>query len=118
MKGIAVFLVAIVIVFSVVYFIDNQTYAQGYSDKKSYAELHGLEPIIDEYGNVVGVAVSIYGKNAGVESFNFGVKSSSLRAFANSNSIRLLPPSYQSTSKEELGRLVVDGRIYLECWNQ
>jgi hypothetical protein len=34
---------------------------------------------MDQKGNVVGVAVANYGKQAGVESFNFGIKSSTLK---------------------------------------
>ena len=48
--GIAVILVGVIVSLSIIYLIDNQTYAQGYSDKKSYAEIHGLEPIIDKDG--------------------------------------------------------------------
>ena len=44
-------------------------------------------PIINKMGNVVGVAVSKI-QIEGVESFNFGIKSSILKIFANSNGIK------------------------------
>ena len=73
-------------------------------------------PIINEDGSVVGVAVSVYGKKAGVESFNFGIKASTLRAFAKSNQLNLSSPSlFGGTSKSKLGKLILDSTIYIEC---
>ena len=48
---------------------------------------------MNKKGNVVGVAVANYGKKQGVESFNFGIKSSTLTTFANANGLNFLPPS-------------------------
>ena len=70
-------------------------------------------PIIDESGNIVGVAVS---KITQAESFNFGIKSSVLRIFANANDLKFLPQSNKSMKKKELGRLVTEATVYLECW--
>ena len=72
-------------------------------------------PIIDKKGNVVGVAVSRW-EQEGVESFNFGIKASTLKAFANSNSLSFLPPNDQDLSNKELGQLITDATLYLECW--
>ena len=71
-------------------------------------------PIIDEMGNVVGVAVSKI-QEEGVESFNFGIKSSVLRIFLNANEIKLFPSNKKEMKKKDLGRLITDATIYLDC---
>jgi hypothetical protein len=53
---------------------------------------------MNQKGNVVGVAVAEFGKKEGVESFNFGIKSSTLRTFAKANgliSYHQIEESYQ-----------------------
>ena len=72
-------------------------------------------PIMNQKGNVVGVAVSHYGKTAGVESFNFGIKSSTLKTFANANGLEFLPPNNRDLSNKDLGKLITEATIYLEC---
>ena len=72
-------------------------------------------PVIDEMGNVVGVAVSKI-QEEGVESFNFGIKSSILRVFLKSNKINLIPPKKREMKKKELGQLITDATIYLDCF--
>ena len=71
-------------------------------------------PIIDEMGNVVGVAVSKI-QEEGVESFNFGIKSSVLRIFLNTNEIKLFPSNKKIMKKKDLGELITDATIYLDC---
>ena len=73
-------------------------------------------PIMNQKGNVIGVAVANYGKKSGVESFNFGIKSSTLRTFASSNGLRFLPPNNRELSNKDLGSLITDATIYLECY--
>ncbi len=72
-------------------------------------------PIIDNKGNVVGVAVSKW-QEQGVESFNFGIKSSILKIFANANNLEFLEANKKELNKESLGALVTEGTVYLECW--
>jgi serine protease Do len=72
-------------------------------------------PIMDQKGNVVGVAVANYGKQSGVESFNFGIKSSTLKKFANANGLKFLPPNNKDLSNKDLGQLITEATIYLEC---
>lgn len=72
-------------------------------------------PIMNQKGNVVGVAVADYGKKAGVESFNFGIKSSTLKTFANANGLKFLPPNNRDLSNKDLGQLITEATIYLEC---
>jgi len=73
-------------------------------------------PIMDQKGNVVGVAVSAYGKQEGVESFNFGIKASTLKAFAQSNGLTFMSPNSRDLSNSELGQLITNATLYLECW--
>ena len=73
-------------------------------------------PILNQKGNVVGVAVANYGKKEGVESFNFGIKSSTLRTFANSNGLKFLSPNRRDLSNKDLGELITNGTVYLECF--
>ncbi len=72
-------------------------------------------PIMNQKGNVIGVAVAYYGKKAGVESFNFGIKSSTLKTFASANGLTFLPPNNRDLSNKDLGKLITDGTVYLEC---
>ena len=72
-------------------------------------------PIINQKGNVVGVAVEKL-VEVGVEGFNFGVKSSTLKTFASSNQIKFQDPSTEELSNKELGQLITEATIYLECW--
>ena len=73
-------------------------------------------PIINKKGNVVGVAVANFGKKAGVESFNFGIKSSVLKTFANANELEFAEANFREMSKKDLGQLITNGTVYLECW--
>jgi len=72
-------------------------------------------PIINEKGNVVGVAVSKW-QEEGVEGFNFGVKSSVLRIFANANELKFLPVKRKIMKLEEREALITGATVYLECW--
>ncbi len=72
-------------------------------------------PIINNKGNVVGVAVSKW-QEEGVESFNFGIKSSILTTFANANNLEFLKANRTKLDKESLGNLITKATVYLECW--
>ena len=72
-------------------------------------------PIIDENGNVVGVAVSKI-QQEGVESFNFGVKSSVLKIFANANNLKFDSQNNRAMKKKDLGKLITEATVYIECW--
>ena len=65
-------------------------------------------------GNVVGVAVSKI-QQEGVDSFNFGIKSSILKIFANANGLNFLPQNDKEMKKKELGELITEATIYLDC---
>ena len=51
----------------------------------------------------------------GVESFNFGIKSSTLKTFANSNGLNFIKPNNRDLSNKDLGQLITSATIYLEC---
>lgn len=72
-------------------------------------------PIINEFGNVIGVAVSKLVKE-GVDSFNFGIKVSTLKTFARSNGIDFMGPNKKIMKKKDLGKLITEATIYLDCW--
>ena len=39
-----------------------------------------------------------------------------LRIFANANELKFLSPNRRPMKKKDLGKLVTQGTVYLECW--
>ncbi len=72
-------------------------------------------PIINEKGNVIGVAVSKI-QEQGVESFNFGIKSSVLKTFASSNGLKFINPNTKPMKRKDLGALITKATVYLDCY--
>ena len=72
-------------------------------------------PIINQKGNVVGVAVATWVEE-GVQGVHFGVKSSTLNTFAKANSVNFLPQNNRDLSNAELGKLITEATVYLECF--
>ena len=80
-------------------------------------------PIIDEYGNVVAVAVAKLDakymfENFGIipENTNFGVKASAARNLLEANRVELKASSNEIISKRDLSSIAADGTVYLTCW--
>ncbi len=80
-------------------------------------------PILDENGNVVGVAVAKLDLALAMEQFgvvpegtNFGIKSSVLKNFLQSNSIDLKTPMKDKINRSDLSKKITDGTLFLSCW--
>lgn len=80
-------------------------------------------PILDEYGNVVAVAVAKLSlkkilKDYGVvpENTNFGVKASAVRNLMEGNGVPFKLPSTEIISKRQLSSMATDGTVFLSCW--
>jgi len=80
-------------------------------------------PIMNNKGNVVGVAVHKLNREKMIEKFghtpelvNFGVKASVVRNIMDSESINLPTPYKEAKPQAELGKLITDGTYYLSCW--
>ena len=79
-------------------------------------------PIVDNYGNVVGVAVAKLDYDYAKEAFgdvpqntNFGIKSSILTTFTKSNQINLGEPSTTELSTRDIGTKIMNATVYLDC---
>ena len=72
-------------------------------------------PIMNQKGNIVGVAVQLIAAEHAQNVF-FGVKSSTLRTFAQANNIKFLTPNYRDMSNEDLGEFITEATVFLECW--
>jgi hypothetical protein len=80
-------------------------------------------PILNDKGNVVGVAVAKLDLAVALEEFgvipedtNFGIKTNVVRSLLESNNISLPDPNTKSISKSKLGKMITDGTYYLSCW--
>ena len=80
-------------------------------------------PILDDYGNLVGVAVAKLNVEYLLEHFgdipentNFGVKANVLSGLLDSNGIPRLPANDQPINKSELAQQISNGTYYLSCW--
>ena len=71
-------------------------------------------PIINQKGNVVGIAVATWVEE-GVQGVHFGIKSSTLKTFASANGLSFESPNYRELSNKDLGKLITKGTVYVEC---
>ena len=81
-------------------------------------------PIIDNKGNVVGIAVSKLDYEKVIEAFgtipentNFGIKSSVLQTFTKSNNLNLPQTKSRGViSTKKIGNKIKNATVYLGCW--
>ncbi|MDB2423055.1 trypsin-like peptidase domain-containing protein [Paracoccaceae bacterium] len=80
-------------------------------------------PILDDFGNVIGVAVSKLDAKYMFEEFgiipentNFGIKSSVVRSVLDSNEVDSPPANQSAISKSKLGKMISSGTYYISCW--
>ena len=80
-------------------------------------------PILDDKGNVIGVAVAKLDikkilKDFGVlpEDTNFGVRTNVVQTITDSADISLPSPNKSAISKSKLGKMISGGTYYLSCW--
>ncbi len=79
-------------------------------------------PILDEMGNVVGVAVSkldakyMYDNFGTIpENTNFGIKANVVRSVLDSNGVSSPSPNTNEITKSELGKRITGGTYYVSC---
>ena len=80
-------------------------------------------PILDDLGNVVGVAVAKLDakymfEELGIipEDTNFGIKSNVVRSILESNDVEIPAANQSEISKSELGKMISSGTYYISCW--
>jgi len=80
-------------------------------------------PILDDRGNVVGVAVAKMDVKASLKRFgvipentNFGIKTSLVRSILESSNVSAPKPNNAPISKSILGKMISGGTYYLSCW--
>jgi peptidyl-prolyl cis-trans isomerase A (cyclophilin A)/peptidyl-prolyl cis-trans isomerase B (cyclophilin B) len=80
-------------------------------------------PIIDEYGNAIGIAVAkldlaqfIEAYETVPENVNFGIRASVAANLLNANNVAAIEPSSSPLSQQALGRRITDGTVYVSCW--
>ena len=80
-------------------------------------------PILDEQGNVVGVAVAKLDLQYTMENFgsipentNFGIKSSVVGGILDSNGVSSPSANDSEMSKTDLGVMISKGTYYISCW--
>ena len=70
-------------------------------------------PILNQKGNVFGVAVAAFGKKVVLKVLILELKT--LQTFANANGLNFLSPNSRDLSNKDLGELITSATIYLEC---
>ncbi len=80
-------------------------------------------PIVDEFGNILGVAVAKLDLEKIIEDYgvipenvNFGVKVSAVKNLLEGNGINALPSSSEEISKTSLGKNLTKGTVHLSCY--
>ena len=79
-------------------------------------------PILNSFGNVIGVAVSkadtaffLEEFDAIPENVNFGVKSSVVLNLLDANGVNIKPPNTENLTTKTLGQKITKATLYLSC---
>ena len=80
-------------------------------------------PILNAYGNVVGVAVAKLDAEFALEEFgslpentNFGIKVSIVKSLLEANEVSFAEGSERQMANKALGKLAKDATVFLSCW--
>jgi len=80
-------------------------------------------PIVNQKGNVVGVAVAKLDYIKIIEDFgaipegtNFGIKSSTVQQFIKANNVDSASTNLRDMSNKDLGKKIQKATVYLDCW--
>ena len=80
-------------------------------------------PIINNKGNVVGVAVAKLDYKAIIKDFgaipegtNFGIKSSTVQQFIKANNVNSGSGGHREMSTQDIGKKIQKATVYLDCW--
>ena len=80
-------------------------------------------PIINQKGNVIGVAVAKLDYKKVIKDFgaipegtNFGIKSSTVNQFLKANNINSSSTNWMEMSKKDIGTKIKKSTVYLNCW--
>ena len=80
-------------------------------------------PILDDYGNVIGVAVAKLDAKYMFEKFgiipentNFGIKSSVVKSMLTSTKINFNDANSSPISRSQLAKMISEGTYYVSCW--
>ena len=79
-------------------------------------------PLLDEFGNVVGVSVAKLDTEASLEQFgvlpenvNFAIKLNTLKTFLRANDVQYFEGNEKSISDRKLGQLADVGTVHISC---
>ena len=79
-------------------------------------------PLLDEFGNVVGVSVAKLDTEASLEQFgvlpenvNFAIKLATLKTFLRANDVQYFEGNEKSISDRKLGQLADAGTVHISC---
>ena len=80
-------------------------------------------PILDEFGNVMAVAVAKLDVKFAIDNFgaipeniNFGIKSNVVRSILESQSVGMIQEAESVANKRQLGEQITKGTYYISCW--
>ena len=79
-------------------------------------------PLLDEFGNVIGVSVAKLDTEVSLEQFgvlpenvNFGIKLSALKSFLDANEVEYSEGAEKAINDRQLGQLADAGTVHLSC---